>query len=170
MNALKLFGVVLVFLLGAFLIAEYGQPKMELVDRGEWHKVPDDMPAMSRNLLCSMTECRYNGTELLYYAPRYVVVVDAVNRALVAVLIAATVFAAAATAYAASRIEDISTKKAVAVLAAVYGAGMTVLMFTRKDFRAAAPLLAPLAAALLLAAVILYILLRAAGHEIRLRK
>jgi hypothetical protein len=38
----------------------------------------------------------------------------------------------------------------------------------RKDFRAAAPILAPVAAALMVSAFVLYLMLRASGHEVTL--
>jgi predicted MFS family arabinose efflux permease len=83
-------------------------------------------------------------------------------------LLSVGVVAAVAAAYFASRIEDMPTKKAIAVVAGLYGAGMTALMFMRKDFRAAAPILAPVAAALMVCAFILYLMMRASGHEVTL--
>ncbi|MEM4306641.1 MAG: hypothetical protein QXD61_11805 [Candidatus Caldarchaeum sp.] len=116
---------------------------------------------------CAVLECRYYGGQLEYRIPSYTVKVFYQPLAGYAAL---TVFIIllAVLVHMASTIENMSTKKALAVMAMVYGSGLTLLMLTRKDFRYAAPLLAPLAAALLLAGILLYLLLRAAGKPVRL--
>jgi hypothetical protein len=126
------------------------------------------MPQASRNLLCSFTDCRYVNKTLQYYIPRYVVNIGVYEPAFAYVILIAGVLSMITVAYFASRIEDMPTKKAIAVVAGLYGAGMTALMFMRKDFRAAAPILAPVAAALMVSAFILYLMLRASGHKVRL--
>jgi hypothetical protein len=167
-SVFKLFAVGSVAVVAFLLFTIYAQPHAVLEDRGFWLPVPDDMPQASRNLLCSFTDCRYVNKTLQYYIPRYVVNIVVYEPAFAYVILIAGVLSMVAVAYFASRIEDMPTKKAIAVVAGLYGAGMTALMFMRKDFRAAAPILAPVAAALMVSAFILYLMLRASGHKVRL--
>jgi hypothetical protein len=167
-SVFKLFAVGSVAVIAFLLFTIYAQPHAVLEDRGFWLPVPDDMPQASRNLLCSFTDCRYVNKTLQYYIPRYVVNIVVYEPAFAYVILIAGVLSMVAVAYFASRIEDMPTKKAIAVVAGLYGAGMTALMFMRKDFRAAAPILAPIAAALMVSAFILYLMLRASGHKVRL--
>jgi hypothetical protein len=167
-SVFKLFAVGSVAVVAFLLFTIYAQPHAVLEDRGFWLPVPDDMPQASRNLLCSFTDCRYVNKTLQYYIPRYVVNIVVYEPAFAYVILIAGVLSMIAVAYFASRIEDMPTKKAIAVVAGLYGAGMTALMFMRKDFRAAAPILAPVAAALMVSAFILYLMLRASGHKVRL--
>jgi hypothetical protein len=130
------------------------------------------MSSSSRDFVCSLTPCRYvdtaKGGEVEFYIPHYYVKVQTKEPAMAYLLLSVGVVSAVAAAYFASRIEDMPTKKAIAVVAGLYGAGMTALMFMRKDFRAAAPILAPVAAALMVSAFILYLMLRASGHKVTL--
>jgi hypothetical protein len=167
-SVFKLFAVGSVAVVAFLLFTIYAQPHAVLEDRGFWLPVPDDMPQASRNLLCSFTDCRYVNKTLQYYIPRYVVNIVVYEPAFAYVILIAGVLSMIAVAYFASRIEDMPTKKAIAVVAGLYGAGMTALMFMRKDFRAAAPILAPVAAALMVSAFILYLMLRASGHKVML--
>jgi hypothetical protein len=167
-SVFKLFAVGSVAVIAFLLFTIYAQPHAVVEDRGFWLPVPDDMPQASRDLLCSFTDCRYVNKTLQYYIPRYVVNIVVYEPALAYVILIAGVLSMIAVAYFASRIEDMPTKKAIAVVAGLYGAGMTALMFMRKDFRAAAPILAPVAAALMVSAFILYMMLRASGHKVRL--
>jgi hypothetical protein len=167
-SVFKLFAVGSVAVVAFLLFTIYAQPHAVLEDRGFWLPVPDDMPQASRDLLCSFTDCRYVNKTLQYYIPRYVVNIVVYEPAFAYVILIAGVLSMIAVAYFASRIEDMPTKKAIAVVAGLYGAGMTALMFMRKDFRAAAPILAPVAAALMVSAFILYLMLRASGHKVRL--
>jgi hypothetical protein len=167
-SVFKLFAVGSVAVIAFLLFTIYAQPHVGLEDRGFWLPVPDDMPQASRDLLCSFTDCRYVNKTLQYYIPRYVVNIVVYEPAFAYVILIAGVLSMVAVAYFASRIEDMPTKKAIAVVAGLYGAGMTALMFMRKDFRAAAPILAPVAAALMVSAFILYLMLRASGHKVRL--
>jgi hypothetical protein len=167
-SVFKLFAVGSVAVITFLLFSIYAQPHAVFEDKGFWLPVPEDMPQASRNLLCSFTDCRYVNMTLQYYIPRYVVNIVVYEPAFAYVILVAGVLSMVAVAYFASRIEDIPTKKAIAVVAGLYGAGMTVLMFMRKDFRAAAPILAPVAAALMVCAFILYLMLRASGHKVRL--
>jgi hypothetical protein len=167
-SVFKLFAVGSVAVIAFLLFTIYAQPHAVLEDRGFWLPVPDDMPQASRNLLCSFTDCRYVNKTLQYYIPRYVVNIVVYEPAFAYVILIAGVLSMVAVAYFASRIEDMPTKKAIAVVAGLYGAGMTALMFMRKDFRAAAPILAPVAAALMVSAFILYLMLRASGHKVTL--
>jgi len=169
MSTLKTVLAATVVLLSLIFFAYYAEPKSELVVVEEWRPVPEDMPAVSRALLCEFTECRYVEKRLEALYLRYKVAVTYEPLPAYAILIIA-VLATAFAAYFASRIEGMRTKQAIAAFAAVYGAAMTVLMLMRKDFKAAAPILAPVAAALLISAFILLWLLRAAGHEIKIRK
>jgi hypothetical protein len=167
-SVFKLFAVGSVAVIAFLLFTIYAQPQAVVEDRGFWLPVPDDMPQASRDLLCSFTDCRYVNKTLQYYIPRYVVNIVVYEPAFAYVILIAGVLSMIAVAYFASRIEDMPTKKAIAVVAGLYGAGMTALMFMRKDFRAAAPILAPVAAALMVSAFILYLMLRASGHKVRL--
>jgi hypothetical protein len=167
-SVFKLFAVGSVAVVAFLLFTIYAQPHAVLEDRGFWLPVPDDMPQASRDLLCSFTDCRYVNKTLQYYIPRYVVNIVVYEPAFAYVILIAGVLSMVAVAYFASRIEDMPTKKAIAAVAGLYGAGMTALMFMRKDFRAAAPILAPVAAALMVSAFILYLMLRASGHEVTL--
>jgi predicted MFS family arabinose efflux permease len=167
-SVFKLFAVGSVAVIAFMLFTIYAQPHAILEDRGFWLPVPEDMPQASRNLLCSFTVCRYVNMTLQYYIPRYVVNIVVYEPAFAYVILIAGVLSMVAMAYFASRIEDMPTKKAIAVVAGLYGAGMTALMFMRKDFRAAAPILAPVAAALMVSAFVLYLMLRASGHEVTL--
>jgi hypothetical protein len=167
-SVFKLFAVGSVAVIAFLLFTIYAQPHAVVEDRGFWLPVPDDMPQASRDLLCSFTDCRYVNKTLQYYIPRYVVNIVVYEPAFAYVILIAGVLSMVAVAYFASRIEDMPTKKAIAVVAGLYGAGMTALMFMRKDFRAAAPILAPVAAALMVCAFILYLMLRASGHKVTL--
>jgi predicted MFS family arabinose efflux permease len=167
-SVFKLFAVGSVAVIAFMLFTIYAQPHAILEDRGFWLPVPEDMPQASRNLLCSFTDCRYVNMTLQYYIPRYVVNIVVYEPAFAYVILIAGVLSMVTMAYFASRIEDMSTKKAIAVVAGLYGAGMTALMFMRKDFRAAAPILAPVAAALMVSAFVLYLMLRASGHKVTL--
>ena len=168
MSVFKLFAVGSVAVITFLFFTIYAQPHTVLEDKGFWLPVPDDMPQASRNLLCSFTDCRYVNMTLQYYMPRYVVNIVVYEPALAYVILVAGVLSMVAVAYFASRIEDMPTKKAIAVVAGLYGAGMTALMFMRKDFRAAATILAPVASALMVSAFVLYLMLRGAGHKVRL--
>jgi predicted MFS family arabinose efflux permease len=167
-SVFKLFAVGSVAVIAFMLFTIYAQPHAILEDRGFWLPVPEDMPQASRNLLCSFTDCRYVNMTLQYYIPRYVVNIVVYEPAFAYVILIAGVLSMVTMAYFASRIEDMSTKKAIAVVAGLYGAGMTALMFMRKDFRAAAPILAPVAAALMVSAFVLYLILRSSGHKVTL--
>jgi hypothetical protein len=171
-SVFKLFAVGSVAVLFLLIAVYYVQPNVYLEDVGEWRRFPPDMPQSSRDFVCSLTPCRYidtaKGGEVEFYIPRYYVKVQTKEPAMAYLLLSVGIVAAVAAAYFASRIEDMPTKKAIAVVAGLYGAGMTALMFMRKDFRAAAPILAPVAAALMVSAFILYLMLRGAGHKVRL--
>jgi predicted MFS family arabinose efflux permease len=172
-SVFKLFAVGSVAVIAFLLFTVYAQPHVILEDRGEWAPFPEDMPPASRNLTCSITDCMYRTTpdgaiKLHFYIPRYVAKIVVFEPAFAYVILIAGVLSMVAVAYFASRIEDMPTKKAIAVVAGLYGAGMTALMFMRKDFRAAAPILAPVAAALMVCTFILYLTLRASGHKVML--
>jgi hypothetical protein len=171
-SVFKLFAVGSVAVLFLVVAVYYVQPNVYLEDLGEWRRFPPDMSSSSRDFVCSLTPCRYvdtaRGGEVEFYIPHYYVKVQTKEPAMAYLLLSVGVVSAVAAAYFASRIEDMPTKKAIAVVAGLYGAGMTALMFMRKDFRAAAPILAPVAAALMVCAFILYLMLRASGHKVRL--
>jgi hypothetical protein len=172
-SVFKLFAVGSVAVIAFLLFTIYAQPHVILEDKGEWAPFPEDMPPASRNLTCSITDCMYRTTpdgaiKLHFYIPRYVVKIVVYEPVFAYVILIAGVLSMVAVAYFASKIENMPTKKAIAVVAGLYGAGMTALMFMRKDFRAAAPILAPVAAALMVSAFILYLMLRASGHKVTL--
>jgi hypothetical protein len=171
-SVFKLFAVGSVAVLFLVVAVYYVQPNVYLEDLGEWRRFPPDMSSSSRDFVCSLTPCRYvdtaKGGEVEFYIPHYYVKVQTKEPAMAYLLLSVGVVSAVAAAYFASRIEDMPTKKAIAVVAGLYGAGMTALMFMRKDFRAAAPILAPVAAALMVSAFILYLMLRASGHKVTL--
>jgi hypothetical protein len=171
-SVFKLFAVGSVAVLFLVVAVYYVQPNVYLEDLGEWRRFPPDMSSSSRDFVCSLTPCRHvdtaKGGEVEFYIPHYYVKVQTKEPAMAYLLLSVGVVSAVAAAYFASRIEDMPTKKAIAVVAGLYGAGMTALMFMRKDFRAAAPILAPVAAALMVSAFILYLMLRASGHKVTL--
>jgi len=174
MSGLKVLVAAVVVIFASLIFVQYAQPQATLIEKP--HYVPLDLPNIhDSSSICQVLECFYlrnNQTGkigLYFYWPQYEV---AVNYSRTGALLTLSILTMSfiALAAASSKLEHVSTKKAVAAVGMVYAAAIALLTFIRRDFRTAAPILAPIAGAVFAASLLLFAMVRLSGHRVEFRE
>ncbi|MCS7142402.1 MAG: hypothetical protein NZ920_01215 [Aigarchaeota archaeon] len=165
MRGLRWFLAFVALGLSLYFSVHHASPVVETVERGSWVGIDEVSAAGSIDFLCSVSECRYIDGRLHYYSPRYEVRLHYSPEGL-AVSLVSVVLSFAAVFYLAYKIENVNVKRLIGIASGVYGAALTILVMTRSDFRYLAPILLPLAAALMFCAVLLLIVLKGVDNRV----